>query len=65
MPYCEDGDPPGEPDPHPLDSVIWRAVTSVQESLAEGDERARRYPADIARCSYERQLGEFQTFLTH
>ena len=54
MPYCEDGDPPGEPDPHPLDSVIWRAVTSVQESLAEGDERARRYPADIARCSYER-----------
>ncbi|HWS66964.1 MAG TPA: GNAT family N-acetyltransferase [Steroidobacteraceae bacterium] len=48
MPYCEEGDPPGEPDPHPLDSVIWRAVTSVQESLAEGDERARRYPADIA-----------------
>jgi ribosomal protein S18 acetylase RimI-like enzyme len=33
---------------HPLDAVIWRALTSVQESLAEGDERARRYPAAIA-----------------
>jgi ribosomal protein S18 acetylase RimI-like enzyme len=32
----------------PLDAVIWRALTSVQESLAEGDERARRYPAAIA-----------------
>ena len=28
--------------------MIWRALTSVQESLAEGDERARRYPAAIA-----------------
>jgi len=37
-----------EPEPHPLDAVIWRALTGVQESLAEGDERARRYPADIA-----------------
>ena len=35
-------------EPHPLDAVIWRALTSVQESLAEGDERARRYPAAIA-----------------
>ena len=33
---------------HPLNTVIWRALTSVQESLAEGDERARRYPAAIA-----------------
>jgi ribosomal protein S18 acetylase RimI-like enzyme len=39
---------PSKPDPHPLDAVIWRALTSVQESLAEGDERARRYPAAIA-----------------
>jgi ribosomal protein S18 acetylase RimI-like enzyme len=37
---------PGEP--YPLDAVIWRALTSVQESVAEGDERARRYPAAIA-----------------
>jgi ribosomal protein S18 acetylase RimI-like enzyme len=48
MPYREEGDTPSEPDPHPLDAVIWRALTSVQESLAEGDERARRYPAAIA-----------------
>ena len=39
---------PSEPGPHPLDAVIWRALTGVQESLAEGDERARRYPAAIA-----------------
>jgi ribosomal protein S18 acetylase RimI-like enzyme len=37
-----------DPDPHPLDKVIWRALTTVQESLAEGGERARRYPAAIA-----------------
>jgi ribosomal protein S18 acetylase RimI-like enzyme len=36
------------PDPHPLDAVIWRALTSIQKDLAEGDERARRYPASIA-----------------
>jgi ribosomal protein S18 acetylase RimI-like enzyme len=35
-------------EPYPLDAVIWRALTSVQEGLAEGDERARRYPAAIA-----------------
>jgi ribosomal protein S18 acetylase RimI-like enzyme len=43
-----DVNPPSEPYPHPLDTVIWRALTSVQASLAEGDERARRYPAAIA-----------------
>jgi len=48
MPYREEGDTPSEPDPHPLDAVIWRALTSVQKSLAEGNERARRYPAAIA-----------------
>jgi ribosomal protein S18 acetylase RimI-like enzyme len=36
------------PGPHPLDAVIWRALTGVQERFAEGDERARRYPAAIA-----------------
>src|SRR5580700_11312196 len=44
MPYCDEGD---TQDPHPLDAVIWRALTGVQESLAEGDERARRYPAAV------------------
>jgi ribosomal protein S18 acetylase RimI-like enzyme len=39
---------PSEPDPHPLDAVVWRALTGVQESLFEGDDRARRYPAAIA-----------------
>jgi ribosomal protein S18 acetylase RimI-like enzyme len=48
MPYCEDGDTTSEPDPHPLNAVIWRALTGVQESLAEDDDRARRYPPDIA-----------------
>jgi ribosomal protein S18 acetylase RimI-like enzyme len=42
------GDTPSELDPHPLDAVIWRALTSVQKSLAEGDKRARRYPVAIA-----------------
>src|SRR5258708_27292567 len=48
MPYRDEGGTPSEPHPHPLDAVIWGALTSVQESLAEGDERARRYPAAIA-----------------
>src|ERR1700752_1702377 len=47
MQYRPEGGPPGEPDPHPLDAVIWRALTGVQEHLGEGDERARRYPAAI------------------
>ena len=46
MPYRKEEVIPSEP--HPLDAVIWRALTSVQESLAEKDERARRYPAAIA-----------------
>jgi ribosomal protein S18 acetylase RimI-like enzyme len=46
MPCRKEEEIPSEP--HPLDAVIWRALTSVQESLAEGDERARRYPAAIA-----------------
>jgi hypothetical protein len=33
---------------HPLDEVIWRALTSLQEPLAQGDEFARRYPAAVA-----------------
>jgi len=48
MPSRDEGRRPREPEPHPLDAVIWRALTGVQESLAEGDERARRYPAAIA-----------------
>jgi hypothetical protein len=35
-------------EPHPLDAVIWRALTGVQGSLAEGDEHARRYPVAMA-----------------
>ncbi len=46
MPCRKEKEIPSEP--HSLDAVIWRALTSVQESLAEGDERARRYPAAIA-----------------
>ncbi|WP_426440623.1 GNAT family N-acetyltransferase [Bradyrhizobium genosp. P] len=31
--------------PHPLDRVIWEALVSRHKSLAQGDDRARRYPA--------------------
>jgi len=33
---------------HPLDAVVWNALTSTQRGLALGDERARRFPAAIA-----------------
>jgi ribosomal protein S18 acetylase RimI-like enzyme len=33
---------------HPLDAVVWNALTSKQRGLALGDERARRFPAAIA-----------------
>jgi ribosomal protein S18 acetylase RimI-like enzyme len=39
---------PRHPDLHPLDAVIWRALTTVQENLAQSAGRARRYPAAIA-----------------
>jgi predicted GNAT family acetyltransferase len=32
---------------HPLDHPIWTALTTTQQTLAEGNERARRYPADV------------------
>ena len=48
MPSRREGGGSREPEPHPLDAVIWGALTGVQASLAEGDERARRYPADVA-----------------
>ncbi|ANW02616.1 GNAT family N-acetyltransferase [Bradyrhizobium icense] len=34
-------------DSHPLDYPIWTALTTTQRALAEGDARARRYPAEI------------------
>lgn len=33
---------------HPLDNVIWRALTSRNRNIAEGDRLALRYPAPIA-----------------
>ena len=33
---------------HPLDHPIWNALASVQSTVAEGDDRARRYPAAMA-----------------
>jgi predicted GNAT family acetyltransferase len=33
---------------HPLDRPIWSALTTRQQALAEGGERARRYPAAVA-----------------
>jgi ribosomal protein S18 acetylase RimI-like enzyme len=40
--------PASESNSHPLDTVIWRALTSAQAGVAEGDGRARRYPSAIA-----------------
>lgn len=48
MPYRSEESASREDNPHPLDEVIWRALTSAQQPLAEGDRRARRYPAAIA-----------------
>jgi GNAT superfamily N-acetyltransferase len=33
---------------HPLDNVVWHALTGLHAGIAEGDGRARRYPAAIA-----------------
>ena len=33
---------------HPLDRVVWNALTSEQSRLALGNDRVLRYPADIA-----------------
>jgi ribosomal protein S18 acetylase RimI-like enzyme len=56
---------PSEPDPHPLDAVIWGALTGVQENFAEGDERARRYPAAVAPFAATRDTepASFQSLL--
>jgi ribosomal protein S18 acetylase RimI-like enzyme len=31
----------------PLDNIMWHALSGVQRHLAQGDDRARRYPSDI------------------
>ena len=33
---------------HPLDNVIWSALTSQHSAFAQGGTLARRYPADVA-----------------
>ena len=33
---------------HPLDDVVWNALTTRQREFSEGDDRARRYLADVA-----------------
>ncbi|HEX3499491.1 MAG TPA: GNAT family N-acetyltransferase [Stellaceae bacterium] len=48
MHYRDEQSVPRESTEHPLDDVIWRALIGVQSSIAEGDERARRYPAAVA-----------------
>ena len=66
MPYREEGDPLSERELHPLDAVIWRALNGVQESLAKGDERARRYLPDIApfAATVDTEPASFQSLLT-
>ena len=65
MPYREEGETPSEPDSHPLDAVIWGALTSVQKGLAEGDARARRYPAAVApfAATIDMEPASFQSLL--
>src|SRR4029077_1355108 len=65
MPYRKEGETPSEPDPHPLDAVIWRALTSVQKGLAEGDALARRYQAAIApfAATIDREPASFRSLL--
>jgi len=33
---------------HPLDNVVWNALTGRQSEFAEGDDRAHRYLVDVA-----------------
>jgi hypothetical protein len=33
---------------HPLDNVVWSALTGRQREFSEGDHRARRYLVDVA-----------------
>lgn len=33
---------------HPLDNVVWNALTGRQSEFSEGDDRARRYLVDVA-----------------
>jgi len=53
------------PDPHPLDAVIWQALASIQKDIAEGDGRARRYPAPIApfAATIDMELASFRSLL--
>jgi ribosomal protein S18 acetylase RimI-like enzyme len=66
MPYREEGETPKEPESHPLDAVIWQALTSVHKGIAEGDERARRYPVAIApfAATSDTEPASFQSLLT-
>src|SRR5580704_14550610 len=66
MAYREQAHLPSEPDPHPLNAVIWRALTGAQESFAEGDERARRYRPDIApfAAMVDSEPASFRSLLT-
>src|SRR5580704_1296720 len=38
----------GRDDCHPLDNVVWTALTSAHASLAQGGGLARHYPRDMA-----------------
>ena len=65
MSYHGEGDTPSEPYPHPLDTVIWRALTGLHGRLAEGGERARRYPPAIApfAATVDTEPASFQSLL--
>jgi predicted GNAT family acetyltransferase len=43
---------------HPLDKLIWTALTTRQAHLSEGDERARRFQTDIGPFAATADLSE-------
>ena len=53
------------PAAHPLDHVIWRALTSRNRNVGEGDHLARRYLAPIAPfgATIDVSAGSFQSLL--
>jgi ribosomal protein S18 acetylase RimI-like enzyme len=50
---------------HPLDHAIWRALTSRNRNVAEGDHLALRYPAPIApfAATIDVSIASFQSLL--
>lgn len=55
-----------DPNQHPLDNVIWHALTTVHARFAQGNARARRYVAPIAPfgASIDLEVSSLQSLVT-